>query len=112
MIRDRNGHGARTSFTAIHSTMHAMEIAKAAGALNAWADCVRDGGVIVLDKASDSDPHGVSDLDPFGIALPNLILFALDALGDVATIRAVLDVPALKEGTTYHKMIVIGISRS
>jgi hypothetical protein len=91
-----------------NSLDHAYDPAKA---LRAWAECVRDSGFIVLDKASDSDPHGVSDLDPFGIALPNLLLFVLDVLGDIASIRALLDVPAPKEGTTYHRMIVIRIDR-
>ncbi|HEX4240753.1 MAG TPA: hypothetical protein VHZ53_05030 [Steroidobacteraceae bacterium] len=91
-----------------NSLDHAYDPSKA---LNAWADCVRDGGVIVLEKASDSDPRGVSDLDPFGIALPNLLLFIMDSLGESASLRALLEVPAPKSGASYHKMIVIQIDR-
>jgi SAM-dependent methyltransferase len=92
-----------------NSLDHAYDPAQA---LRAWARSVRDRGFIVLDKASDSDPHGVSDLDPFGISLPNLLLFALDALGDIASVRAVIGVPQPKEGMTYHKMILIEIDRT
>ena len=81
------------------------------GALRAWARSVKDGGLIVLEKASDSDPHGVSDLDPFGISLPNLMLFALEALEDIASVRAVMSVPQPKEGMTYHKMIIMDVNR-
>jgi SAM-dependent methyltransferase len=90
-----------------NSLDHAYDPQKA---LSAWARSVRDGGWIVLDKASDSDPHGISDLDPFGIALPNLLLFIMDALRGIGSIQAVLDVPEPKTGTSYHRMIVIGIS--
>ena len=90
-----------------NSLDHAYDPAKA---LHAWARTVKSGGVIVLEKASDSDPRGVSDLDPFGIALPDLLVFLLEVLGEVACIRALLDVPQPRSGATYHKMIVIGIS--
>jgi SAM-dependent methyltransferase len=92
-----------------NSLDHAYDPAKA---LRAWAQSVRNGGLIVLDKASDSDPHGVSDLDPFGIALPNLLLYVLEALGEQGSIRALLNVPQPKDGTTYHRMIVIRIDRA
>ena len=92
-----------------NSLDHAYDPAQA---LRAWARSVRDRGIIVLDKASDSDPHGVSDLDPFGISLPNLLLFALEVLGDIASVRGLIGVPQPKEGTTYHKMIIIEIDRT
>ncbi len=91
-----------------NSLDHAYDPAKA---LRAWAASVRNGGMIVLEKASDSDPRGVSDLDPFGITLPNLLVFLMDSLGDCATISALLDVPAPKAGAEYHKMIVVQIRR-
>jgi len=89
-----------------NSLDHAYDPAKA---LRAWANSVRDGGVIVLEKASDSDPKGVSDLDPFGITLPNLLVFLMEVLGDSGAICGLLDVPAPKAGATYHKMIVVQI---
>jgi len=89
-----------------NSLDHAYDPAKA---LRAWARSVRSGGVIVLEKASDSDPRGVSDLDPFGIALPNLLVFVLQALPDIASIRALVEVPNPRAGASYHQMIVIGI---
>jgi hypothetical protein len=89
-----------------NSLDHAYDPAKA---LRAWAASVRDGGIIVLEKASDSDPRGVSDLDPFGITLPNLLVYLMEVLGDSASICGLLDVPAPKAGTAYHKMIVIQI---
>jgi SAM-dependent methyltransferase len=92
-----------------NSLDHAYDPAQA---LRSWARSVKDRGFIILDKASDSDPHGVSDLDPFGISLANLLVFVLEALGDIASVRAVLNVPTPKEGTTYHKMVVIQIDRS
>jgi methyltransferase family protein len=91
-----------------NSLDHAYDPAKA---LRAWAAAVKDGGVIVLEKASDSDPRGVSDLDPFGITLPNLLVFVLEALGEAASIKGLIDVPRPRLGATYHKMIVIGIER-
>jgi len=91
-----------------NSLDHAYDPAKA---LRAWARSVKDGGVIVIEKASDSDPRGASDLDPFGITLPNLLLFVLETLGDVASIRGLLDVPSPRHEAAYHKMIVIGIDR-
>lgn len=100
---------ARADLVYSNSLDHAYDPAQA---LRAWARSVRDGGFIVLDKASDSDPHGVSDLDPFGISLANLLLFALDALGEIASVRAAVDVPSPKDGTTYHRMVVIEIDRS
>jgi hypothetical protein len=63
----------------------------------------------LLEKASDSDPRGVSDLDPFGIALPELTVFLLETLGEVASIQALLNVPQPRAGATYHKIIVVGI---
>jgi hypothetical protein len=66
---------------------------------------------MVLEKASDSDPRGASDLDPFGITLPNLVVFVLETLGDIACIRGLLDVPQPRPGATYHKMIVVQINR-
>src|SRR5207253_3962549 len=81
-------------------------------ALRAWAGSVRDGGVMVLEKASDSDPRGASDLDPFGITLPNLLVFLLEGLGDIASVRALLDVPRPRPGAVYHKMIVVEINRA
>jgi len=92
-----------------NSLDHAYDPAKA---LQAWARSVKDGGVILLEKASDSDPRGVSDLDPFGIALPELLVFVMEAIGEAASIRALLDVPRLRPGATYHKMIVVGINRA
>jgi SAM-dependent methyltransferase len=92
-----------------NSLDHAYDPAKA---LRAWAEAVRDGGVIVLEKASDSDPRGVSDLDPFGITLSDLVVFLLETLGDVACVRGVLDVPRPREGASYHKMIVVEINRA
>jgi hypothetical protein len=80
-------------------------------ALRAWARSVKDGGAILLEKASDSDPRGVSDLDPFGIALPDLLVFLLETLGDVASIRALLNVPNPRADATYHRVIVVGIDR-
>jgi hypothetical protein len=91
-----------------NSLDHAYNPAKA---LRAWAGSVRDGGVMVLEKASDSDPRGASDLDPFGITLPNLVVFVLETLGDIACIRGLLDVPQPRQGATYHKMIVVEINR-
>jgi hypothetical protein len=91
-----------------NSLDHAYDPAKA---LRAWAGSVRDGGVMVLEKASDSDPRGASDLDPFGITLPNLVVFVLETLGDIAGIRGLLDVPQPRPGATYHKMIVVQINR-
>jgi SAM-dependent methyltransferase len=90
-----------------NSLDHAYDPAKA---LHAWVRSVKPGGYIVLDKASDSDPHGISDLDPFGISVPNLIVFMLDSLGDQVSVRALLDVPSPKEGTSYHRMIVIQVA--
>jgi SAM-dependent methyltransferase len=90
-----------------NSLDHAYDPAKA---LNAWVRTVRPGGFIVLDKASDSDPHGISDLDPFGISLPNLLVFVLDALGDKVSVRALLNVPSPKQLTSYHRMIVIQVA--
>jgi len=91
-----------------NSLDHAYDPAKA---LRAWAQSVKDGGVIVIEKASDSDPRGASDLDPFGITLPSLLVFLLETLGDIACIRAAVDVPEPRSGATYHKMIVVGIDR-
>jgi hypothetical protein len=91
-----------------NSLDHAYDPAKA---LRAWAGSVRDGGVIVLEKASDSDPRGASDLDPFGITLPNLVVFLLEVLGDIACVRGLIDVPRPRPGTTYHKMVVVEIDR-
>jgi len=91
-----------------NSLDHAYDPAQA---LRAWARSVREGGVILLEKASDSDPRGVSDLDPFGITLPNLLVFVLETLGAVATIEALLDVPQPRTGANYHKMVVVRISR-
>lgn len=92
-----------------NSLDHAYDPARA---LRAWAGSVRDGGVIVLEKASDSDPRGASDLDPFGITLPNLVVFLLETLGDIACVRALLDVPQLRQGAAYHKMVVVEINRA
>jgi len=89
-----------------NSLDHAYDPGKA---LRSWACSVRRGGLIVLEKASDSDPRGVSDLDPFGISLPDLLVFVLQTLGDTGSIRALVDVPQPHAGATYHKMIVIGI---
>jgi SAM-dependent methyltransferase len=91
-----------------NSLDHAYDPAKA---LRAWAESVRDGGVIVLEKASDSDPRGASDLDPFGIALPELLVFLLSTLGGVACLRALIDVPQPRQGASYHKMVVVEIDR-
>lgn len=98
----------RAALVYSNSLDHAYDPAKA---LRAWARSVQDGGVIVIEKASDSDPRGASDLDPFAITLPNLLVFVLETLGETACIRALLDVPQPKEGTAYHKMIVVGINR-
>jgi SAM-dependent methyltransferase len=91
-----------------NSLDHAYDPAKA---LRAWAQSVRDGGVIVIDKASDSDPRGASDLDPFGIALPELLVFVLETLADFACIRALVEVPRPRHEAAYHKMIIVGINR-
>ena len=91
-----------------NSLDHAYDPVKA---LRAWAAAVRDGGVIVIEKASDSDPRGVSDLDPFGITLSNLVVFLLETLGEIACLRALIDVPRRREGATYHKMVVVEIDR-
>jgi len=102
----RSEWDAKSDIVYSNSLDHAYDPAKA---LRAWARSVRDGGVILLDKASDSDPRGVSDLDPFGIALPDLLVFLLETLGEVASIEALLDVPESRLGATYHKMIVLRI---
>jgi hypothetical protein len=91
-----------------NSLDHAYDPAKA---LRSWAAAVKDRGVIVLEKASDSDPRGASDLDPFAITLPSLVVFLLETLGDIACVRALIDVPRPREGATYHKMIVVEIDR-
>jgi hypothetical protein len=91
-----------------NSLDHAYDPAKA---LRSWAATVKDGGVIVLEKASDSDPRGASDLDPFAITLPSLMVFLLETLGDIACVRALIDVPQPRQGATYHKMIVVEIDR-
>ena len=90
-----------------NSLDHAYDPVKA---LRAWAGTLRNGGVLLLEKASDSDPRGVSDLDPFGIELPNLLVFLLETLGEQACIRALLEVPNPRIGASYHKMIVVEIS--
>ncbi|HSY08592.1 MAG TPA: methyltransferase domain-containing protein [Steroidobacteraceae bacterium] len=100
--------GERADIVYSNSLDHAYDPGKA---LRAWAQAVKNGGVIVIEKASDSDPRGASDLDPFGITLPNLLVFLLEALGDVACIRAAIDVPERRHAATYHKMIVVGIDR-
>ena len=92
-----------------NSLDHAYDPAKA---LRSWAESVRDGGVIVLEKASDSDPRGVSDLDPFGITLAELVVFLMETLGDIACIRGLPGVPHPREGATYHNMIVVEINRA
>lgn len=92
-----------------NSLDHSYDPAKA---LRAWAQSVRDGGVLLLEKASDSDPRGASDLDPFAISLPQLLVFILETLGEHASIKALLDVPQRRAGASYHKMIVVGIDRS
>jgi hypothetical protein len=89
-----------------NSLDHAYDPAKA---LRAWAASVRDRGFIVLEKASDSNPRGVSDLDPFGITLANLLVFLMEVLGESAAICGLLEVPTPKTGSTYHKMIVVQI---
>lgn len=89
-----------------NSLDHAYDPAKA---LHAWARSVRDGGFILLEKASDSDPRGVSDLDPFGITLPNLLVFLLETFGESASIRALLDVPQRRTGASYHKIVVVEV---
>jgi SAM-dependent methyltransferase len=91
-----------------NSLDHAYDPAKA---LRAWARSVKDRGVIVIEKASDSDPRGASDLDPFGITLPNLLVFLLESLGEVACIRAAVAVPEPRLGATYHRMIIVTIDR-
>lgn len=108
-------HEARTEWAGkadlvySNSLDHSYDPAKA---LRAWAESVRDGGVIVLEKASDSDPRGVSDLDPFGITLADLVVFLMDTLGNAACIRGLLDVPQPRPGASYHKMIVVEINRA
>jgi hypothetical protein len=92
-----------------NSLDHAYDPAQA---LRAWSEAVRDGGVIVLEKASDSDPRGVSALDPFGITLADLVVFLMETLGDIACVRGVLDVPRPRDGATYHKMLVVEINRA
>jgi hypothetical protein len=62
-------------------------------------------------NASDSDPRGASDLDPFAITLPSLVVFILETLGDIACVRALINVPRPRDGATYHKMIVVEIDR-
>ena len=99
---------SRVDIVYSNSLDHAYDPGKA---LRAWGRSLRDGGVIVLEKASDSDPRGVSDLDPFGIALPDLLVFLLETLGDVASIEALLDVPQPRAGAAYHKMIVVKMRR-
>jgi hypothetical protein len=99
----------KVDFVYSNSLDHAYDPAKA---LRAWSQSVRDGGFMLLEKASDSDPRGVSDLDPFGITLPNLLVFLLETLGESASIRALLDVPLPRTGATYHKVVVVGIRHS
>jgi hypothetical protein len=91
-----------------NSLDHAYDPAKA---LRSWAAVVKDKGVIVLEKASDSDPRGASDLDPFAITLPSLVVFILETLGDIACVRALINVPRPRDGATYHAMIVVEIDR-
>ena len=91
-----------------NSLDHAYDPEKA---LRAWSQTVKDGGVIVLDKASDSDPHAISDLDPFGIRLPEMLHFVLEKLGSSVSVRALLPVPEPKAGTSYHKLIILKIDR-
>jgi hypothetical protein len=105
----RSEWARRADLVYSNSLDHAYDPAKA---LRVWADSVRDGGVIVLEKASDSDPRGVSDLDPFGITLADLVVFLMTTLGDIACVRGLLDVPQPRDGATYHKMLVVEISRT
>jgi SAM-dependent methyltransferase len=102
------GWERRADIVYSNSLDHAYEPARA---LKAWAGSVRDGGVLVLEKASDSDPRAASDLDPFGITLPNLTVFLMETLGDIACVRALIDVPQRRPGATYHKMMVVEINR-
>jgi SAM-dependent methyltransferase len=99
---------ARADIVYSNSLDHAYDPAKA---VCAWAQSVKDGGVLLIEKASDSDPRGASNLDPFAITLPNLLVFVLESLGEIASIRALLEVPEIRVGANYHKMIVIVIDR-
>lgn len=94
----------KVDFIYSNSLDHAYDPKKA---LKNWASCLKKGGYIVLDKASDSDPHGVSDLDPFGISLPSMLVFILTTLGENFSIRCLLNAPNPKAGTYYHRLIFI-----
>jgi len=75
--------------------------------LQAWISCLKPGGLLVIDKASDSDPHRVTDMDPFGITFDNLVMLLLESFTEQIMIRSILSPREKKENTNFHGLLVV-----
>jgi methyltransferase family protein len=75
--------------------------------LNAWMQCVRPGGLCILEHGSLSTPEGASELDPFGAELEHMpYLITLWGNGKFC-VRQILSAPEKDPTLKYLAFIVI-----
>lgn len=78
----------RADFVYSNAWDHAYDPGKA---FRAWVDCLKPGGVLLLDHTAGHQPRATSALDPFGATEAGLLRILAESCGDLGQVQAVLD---------------------
>ncbi|MDP4032043.1 MAG: hypothetical protein Q8P60_04165 [Pseudorhodobacter sp.] len=78
----------RADFVYSNSWDHAYDPGKA---LRAWVECLKPGGVLLLDHTAGHQPRATSALDPFGASEAGLLRILAESCGDLGQVQVVLD---------------------
>jgi hypothetical protein len=78
----------------------------------AWMRCLRPGGLCFLEHTSLHGEEGTSELDPFGISLPELVWLLTDLGRGSFFVRTVLAESQLASPTRHNNLHVIAVEKA
>ncbi|MEL7028204.1 MAG: methyltransferase domain-containing protein [Pseudomonadota bacterium] len=76
-------------------------------ALNRWMSCLKPGGLCLIEHSSWDEPEYVDAMDPFGASLSLLPYLILEWGEGKFAAREIVDLPVVRKGLAYLKVIVI-----
>lgn len=92
----------QTDFIYSNSLDHSYDPEKC---LNAWADCLKPGGLCILEHNSSN--HTARELDPFGAPIEALPFLILTWGKGRFWVREILDTPSSREYLVYSSFLII-----
>lgn len=76
-------------------------------ALQSWGRCLKPGGLMLLEWSDRHEPDGASEVDPFGMALSDLLLFIDEVGAGIFGVSGVLRDLPVKRSKGYLCCVVV-----